>query len=211
MTGSRRLHSKASLLKMRKYQKIRRKYSHVLYKIASPKSESCFENGTSNFIKTGLLRWQLPRNVPTFFSQAISQNTFQQLIGKGAHLFIESSHYCFDRAATLFIFRILVKSHKSLKGIKSFARRYSIKKIKKIKSYWKEPLMESFYYKVTIYNITEKELHRRCFPVTFSKFFRTVTFFLAAAKSKDTAVYRELQQLELYVYKEIYATRALSS
>ena len=145
MTGSRRLHSKASLLKMRKYQKIRRKYSHVLYKIASPKSESCFENGTSNFIKTGLLRWQLPRNVPTFFSQAISQNTFQQLIGKGAHLFIESSHYCFDRAATLFIFRILVKSHKSLKGIKSFARRYSIKKIKKSrvtgKNLWWNPFI----------------------------------------------------------------------
>ena len=176
MTGSRRLHSKASLLKMRKYQKIRRKYSHVLYKIASLKSESCFENGTSNFIKTGLLRWQLPRNVQTFFSQAISQNTFQQLIGKGAHLFIESSHYCFDRAATLITFRILVKSHKNLKGIKSFARRYSMKKIKKIKSYWKEPLMESFYYKVKSPTSQKKKFIAGVFLLVFLNFSKQLLF-----------------------------------
>ena len=35
------------------------------------------------FIKIGLRRWHFPRNVPTFFDQAISQNTF----GKDAHLF----------------------------------------------------------------------------------------------------------------------------
>ena len=58
-------------------------------------------------------------------------------------MFSESNHYCFDMAATLIVFRILVKSHKSLKETKSFARTYSIKKIKKvIKSHWKETLMQ---------------------------------------------------------------------
>ena len=50
-----------------------------------------------NFIKTGLHRWHFPRNVPTFLDQAISQNTFKILIGKGVHLFSESHHYCFER------------------------------------------------------------------------------------------------------------------
>lgn len=52
---------------------------------------------------------------------------------------------------TVIASRILVESHESIKGTKPFARRYSIKKMKKMsKLHWKEPLTESFYHKVTV-------------------------------------------------------------
>ena len=67
--------------------------------------------------------------------------------------------------------RILVKSCKDLKLTEPFAQRYSANNLKTSQNSHKKPMMESFHYKIKAYIFTE-ELHHRCFPMNFAKFFR---------------------------------------
>ena len=60
-----------------------------------------------NFIKTGFHGRHFRENVPTFFDQALSQYIYELLNWKGC---------------TTTDFTILLKFHKSLEGVKQFAR-----------------------------------------------------------------------------------------
>ena len=77
---------------------------------------------------------------PSHFTKHLSTTNWE-----GSSFVYRVKSLLLRQAATLITFRILVKSHKSLKGIKSFARRYSIKKIKKSrvtgKNLWWNPFI----------------------------------------------------------------------
>ena len=106
--SSERLHSKASLLKARKASKDQKEM--LAYALENGRSKTGKAQGVRlcrspvletlpcDFIKTRFRCWHFPKNVPTFFGQAILQNNSKRLIGKGVHLFSKTNHYCFGKA-----------------------------------------------------------------------------------------------------------------
>ena len=64
-----------------------------------------------------------------------------------------------NRKSAVIAFRILVKFHKP---ISNFTGKF-------------HSLMEFFNRKVTVSNFNERELHHKCFPFDFAKFFRTAS------------------------------------
>ena len=108
VASSERLHSKTSLLETREASKEQKEKlacapQNDCSKIGKPQRESLrrgsvLETLPCNFIKTGLHHWYFLRNVPTFFGQAISQNTYERLLRKAVHLISRPNRYCFDRA-----------------------------------------------------------------------------------------------------------------
>ena len=135
---------------------------HVLYKIAA----LILGKLKDNIIKIGLYRCHFFRNVPTFSAQLFHKTPLNDSLGR---MFICLVSQIIIAAtgqlskcngwSTSIAFRILVKSHKSLKGTKSFACNYSLKKMKTYQN-----TLERTSHRVLLLLSYNLQLHRKMSP-----------------------------------------------
>ena len=128
-----------------------------------------------DFIKTEKQPGRFPRNISTFFCKSYFTKRLWVTTLKGFYFFSEPNNhyfvgwtrgtvttllekYCFENTVVVFARSV----HPCSKGCSG--RFYKIHK--------KGSLIKPNFGWVVVWNSTEKELHRSCFPMTFSKFFR---------------------------------------
>ena len=108
VASSKRLHSKASLLKTRKVSKDQEgiltcALQNGCSKIGKiPEKSLCrssvLETLSCNFFKSGFHRWHFLGNLRLFLAKQFHKSNSEELIGKGVHLFSKPNNYCLGGA-----------------------------------------------------------------------------------------------------------------